>query len=425
MNRTISDIIPPSRRPRNEFEEAAKAALSTPYPPAPSLPPRPLKDGPMRPTSGGSGFPYGTAIVALLVLAGSIGILYAFTDAKVKITPNSVSSTISTTLTATPGAGDLPYEVITIEKTVGSSVPAESTETVNDPAQGKITIYNAQATPQTLIKNTRFQTPAGLIFRIHDSISIPGGSVSAPGSKEVTVYADAGGDSFNIEATTFTIPGLKGGKTYDLVTAKSNGSMTGGFSGTRAGVTQATRDAQNAKNKEALSKVLSEEFATKIPEGYVLISGSTFTTYESVTDTAGKDNTVTVNQKGIMQGVVFPQASLAKALARAVATTNAELPVSILDSSALKLTSTSGIAPIPGEPFIFSLSGMASIVWDVDANRIAGATAGQTKESARSILLGLPEVNEFELIVRPFWKKEFPADPAKITVEILTPEVKK
>lgn len=420
----ISDIIPPSRRPRPEFE-SVDSPLSTPYPPAPSLPPRPLKDGPLKPPSSGKGFPYGTAVLALLVIIGSVAVLYAFTDAKVSITPAAASSTVSTTLTATPGTGDLPYEIVVVEKTASQSVPAESTETVNDPASGKITIYNAQNTPQTLIKNTRFQTPAGLIFRIHDSVSIPGGSVSSPGSKEVMAYADAGGDSYNIDATTFTIPGLKGSKSFDLVTAKASGPMTGGFSGTRASVTQATRDAQNVKNKEALQKSLADGLTEKIPEGYVLIAGGTFTSFEGVPDTAGKDNTVTVSQKGTIQAVVFPQGALAKAIAHIISISNTDLPVSLSDTKALTLSSTNNLPPNTGEPYTFSLSGSASIVWDVDTARVAGAVAGKTRESARLIIDGFPEVGSANLVVRPFWKSTFPEDPAKIKVEIVTTEIAK
>lgn len=406
MNRTLNDIIPPSRRRTLEAD-------STGAPP--QMPPRPLSDRPSKPPRAprsGKGFPYGTALVALIVVAGAIAALYYFSGAKVIVTPESKSASITADFTATAGSGDLPFEVISVEKTASQSVPAESTETVNDPASGKITINNAQAAPQTLIKNTRFETPAGLIFRIHDSVSIPAG-----GSIVATVYADVGGADYNIGATTFTVPGLKGSSAFDQVTAKSDAAMTGGFSGTRASVSQGTRDAQNATNQASLEKNLVADITTKIPAGYVLIPGSTFATYEPQPDTEADDGKVNVNEKGTMAAVVFPEEALGKAIAyKVIGTYNGE-SVTLPDVSALKLTPAVNIAPAAGETtFAFSLAGTANVVWKIDTAKIAGAVAGKTKDSAQAILLGFPEISSIKLVLRPFWASTFPQDPAKITV---------
>jgi len=396
---------------------ATPITQTTPSTP-PTLPPRPLPDGYPRVPKQSGGFPYGTALAAVIVIAASVAVLYFFSDAKVTVTPKSLSSPISATLTATGSNGDLPYRILVEEKVVGSTVPAESTETVNDAAQGKIVIANAQAAPQTLIKNTRFETSTGLIFRIHESVNIPAGSVSSPGTKEVTAYADAGGDTYNIGATSFTVPGLSGSKAFDLVTATSNGAMTGGFSGTRGAVTQATREAQNAKNRETLVKELQETLASKIPEGFVLVSGATFTNFEPANDTVGKDTMVTINQRGILTAIVFPEKTLAKAIATVLATTNTELPVSLRNYQELRLAPQKKEVPTEDTSFMVDLSGNVEIVWDVDSAKITGAVAGKTLDSARTVLQSFPEIDEFKLLVRPFWKKTFPTEPSDIDVEI-------
>lgn len=390
-----------------------------PLPPPP--PPRPLTDRPIQ-VSNGNRFPYGTAIVALLVIAGSVGALIAFGGASVSVTPTTTHVTVSGDFTATAGTGDLPFEVISVENTASQDVPAESTETVNDPAQGTITILNAQAAPQTLIKNTRFETPAGLIFRIHESVSIPGGSVSAPGSVTATAYADMGGDSYNIGATTFTVPGLKGSKAYDLVTAKSTGPMQGGFSGSRASVSQATRDAQNVKNQAALEKSLAEGIKAKIPEGYILVPGGTFIAYSNQPDTAASDNTVTVSQKGTIQAIVFPQGALAKALAFSASGSYSGQPVSIPNVSGLTLTPKTASAPVGEATTTFGLSGETEVVWDIDTARVASAVAGKSRESAKSVLSGFPEIQSALLNLKPFWAQTFPSDPADIKVTVDAPE---
>ncbi|MES2225323.1 MAG: hypothetical protein V4480_00750 [Patescibacteria group bacterium] len=427
MSKTITDIIPPSRRRRMEAENEQAPEMEMDEPAAayvPPRPPRPVSDRPYRANSGGPRrFPWAVALVALIVVIGSAAALYAFAGAKVTITPTSTTANVSGDFTATFASGDLPYELITVDKTVAANVPAESTETVNDPAQGTITIMNAQSTPQTLIKNTRFQSPDGLIFRIQDSVTIPGGSISSPGSVQAPVSADTGGEQYNIAPTTFTVPGLKGSKSFDLVTAKSTEAMAGGFSGTRPSVGQATRDAQNEKSKTALTSSISDEVISKLQSGYVVIPGATFITYTPTNDTAGKDNTVNVNLKGTAVAVAMPQAALAKAISYRVNGSYAGQPVSLTNPQTLAMTPSS-----PGTPtaeqgsFAFSLTGPATITWDVDAAKIAGAVAGKSRSAAYTIIQGFPEVAKAVLNIRPFWAGTFPQDPANIIIATTTPQ---
>jgi hypothetical protein len=432
MSKTITDIIPPSRRRQMEQESGMPPSEPSEYstlaytpPPAP---PRPLSDLPYRPDNGKSSrkFPWGVAIIALIIVAGSAGALYAFADAKVTITPTTSTANVSGDFTATFATGDLPYELISVDKTVSGSVPSESTETVNDPAQGTITIYNAQETKQTLIKNTRFESPAGLIFRIQDSVTIPGGSVSSPGSVTAPVSADTGGDNYNIGPTTFTVPGLKGSATFNLVTAKSTAPMTGGFSGTRPSVSQATRDVQNEKSKAALTESINTEIAGKLKTGYIVIPGGTFINYVPQHDTAGKDNsTVNVNLEGTAVAVAFPQAALAKAIAYRVNGSYAGQPISLMNPGSLTLTpATPGTPTAEQGTFAFSLAGPATLVWDVDASKIAGAVAGKSRDAAYTIISGFPEVSQAVLTVRPFWKTSFPDDPASIKIATTTVSAK-
>ncbi|CAN5736043.1 hypothetical protein BH11PAT2_BH11PAT2_10080 [soil metagenome] len=424
MAKTITDIIPPSRRRQMEQESGQSVstdnsdyATASYEPPQP--PPRPVSDLPYRANNGGRRrFPYGIAIIALIIVAGSAGALYAFASAKVTITPTTSTANVSGDFSATFATGDLPYQLINVDKTVTASIPAESTETVNDPAQGTITIYNAQEAKQTLIKNTRFESPDGLIFRIQDSVTIPGGSVSSPGSVTAPVSADTGGANYNIGATTFTVPGLKGSATFTLVTAKSTTAMTGGFSGTRPSVSQATRDVQNDKSKATLTDSINTEITSKLQSGFVVIPGSTFISYVPQHDTAGKDNnTVDVNLQGTAVAVAFPQAALAKAIAYRVNGSYAGQPISLTNAGALTLTPDSPATPTAEQgTFAFTLAGPATLVWDVDPSKIAGAVAGKSRDAAYTIISGFPEVSQAVLTVRPFWKTSFPDDPASIKI---------
>jgi hypothetical protein len=278
MSKTITDIIPPSRR------RAMDAISNTPPAMAvepKSIPSAPFSQNPLRtsPIKSRGRFPYGTALVALVLIVGSLVILASLANAKVIIVPNISTATIADTFTATLGTGDLPYDTVTVTKSIAAMVHAESNETVNDPAQGSITIYNAQSVTQTLIKNTRFESTDGHVFRIHDSVTVPARTAASPGSAQTIAYADAGGDSYNIPASSFTLPGLKGTSAYSQVSAKSTIAMVGGFSGTRPSVSQQTRDAQNQKSQATLLASLIQEAKTKLPAGYVIIPGATCPKY--------------------------------------------------------------------------------------------------------------------------------------------------
>ena len=94
--------------------------------------------------------------------------------------------------------------------------------------------YSAEA--QIFVKDTRFETPEGKIYRIDRAVTVPGmknsGGQTVAGSVEATVYADKSGSEYNIGFSDFTIPGLKGGLKYEKFYARSKTPMTGGMKGT-------------------------------------------------------------------------------------------------------------------------------------------------------------------------------------------------
>lgn len=424
MPRTINDILPPSRRrgmtPENAITTPSNSIPnSTPLEPAhsASMPPKQTPPPRVRIRTGRS-FPYGTALIALVVVAISAGVLYAFSGAKVSITPASQAATVGANFTATIGSGDLPYTVITATKTATASVPAESTLTANDSAQGTIVISNAQKTAQTLINNTRFATPTGLIYRIHAPILIPAASATGPGTLSVTVYADQPGENYNVGPTTFTVPGLEKSSSYTLVTAKSTTAMSGGFSGTRASVSQGTDDAQHAALQKTLAANLQSALASQIPAGDVLIPGASFTSYQTQPDSATTTASVLISEQGTVNAIVFPEAALAKAIAYKVVGTYSGEPVTL--NNVIGLSFTAQPTPLDftnlPSPLTFGLSGQTTLIWTVDPTRIAGAVAGKTRDSAQSILQGFSEVDKALLTLRPFWASTFPQDPTKIKV---------
>ena len=438
MPKTIDDIIPPSRRRAMEMEGRREAPapsetiapltdLSSGPPPIPNVPFMPTSSfPPPTPPSRvkirtGRGFPYGTAIIALIVIALSAGVLYAFTDAKVQITPTNQTGAVSGQFVATAGTGDLPFTVISVNKTASAVVPAESTETANDSAQGTITVSNTGTVPEDFVTNTRFETTGGLIFRVHAPLTIPAASATGPGKVTATVYAGQSGQTYNVGPSTFTVPGLQGTPQATQVTAQSTSAMVGGFTGTRASVSQGTDDTRHATLQTALATQLQSSINNQIPTGDVLVPGSTFTTYTPQPDSATTTTSVSIGEQGTMVAVVFPEAALAKAVAYKIAGTYSGEPVTLANVNGLTLTPATAGDPTGAQTYNFTLNGSATILWTVDTSKIAGAVAGKTRDSAQQILSGFPEVNRAVLVLRPFWANTFPQDPSHIKVTVTPP----
>ncbi|HYF29260.1 MAG TPA: hypothetical protein VEA36_02755 [Candidatus Paceibacterota bacterium] len=384
-----------------------------PPPPPPVMPLRP------EPSHRPRRFPVGTLVIALLVIAASVGALFFFSGAKVKITPTANPITVSGTFAATKSQGELPFELVTVEKTATASVPAESTENVTQSAQGTIIVQNMQDAPQALIKNTRFETPEGLIFRIRDSITVPAARNGEPGTLSVTVYADEAGERYNVGPTTFTLPGLSGSDTFSKVNARSMEAMKGGFSGPRPTISEATKDAEFAKLQSTLDAELRAAIEGQVREGYVLVPGGTASQFEEQPDTAGAGNTVDLAMRGVIRGVIFPEEMLARTLAYQSVGTYSGQPLKFESLSGLMLAPAEGLIPTEGEEsFSFTLTGTTTLVWKVDPAKVSAAVAGKSREQAEVALQALPEVDGALLVLKPFWVGSFPADPAKITVSV-------
>lgn len=403
---TLDDIIPPSRRKETESLADKLASREPRY---------------------RSQFPFGTLIVVALVVAASIGALFYFSSAKVEVTPNAVSAAVQSSFTANQSSGSLPFEIITAQKTASQSVVGSGTKTVNSSASGNITIYNTQTQAQRLITSTRFATTAGLIFRIHSAVTVPGGSAAKPGSITVKVYADQAGSSYNITPTSFTIPGFAGTPQASQVYARSSAAMTGGFSGSVPVVDGAVE----AKARDALIAALGNRtdlgpsnltisIQAQIPEGYVLLPGAATTTYQELAPTpSSTTGMVDVKEQGTITAVIFPNAALAKAIASSIFGLGYHgEPLTLASASGLLLATANGIPEPNALSFSFTIAGTASLIYTVDPARIAAAVAGETRSAAEVALTNYPEVKRAVIILRPFWRQTFPQDPSAVSVVV-------
>lgn len=364
-------------------------------------------------------------LVALVVVAvcAVLGLLIStvFAGATVIVHPRTETVTVPASLEAAPNAplGTLSYQTVTVSRSSDVTVPAEGTQRVSRPASGTITISNAyNASAQRLIANTRFEAADGKIYRIRDSVTVPGMSGTNPGTIKATIYADSPGPDYNKAAgATFTIPGFKGDPRYEKFTAKADGAIGGGFVGDEPAVSaQALSEAKTSLQQKVDADVRAAA-AAEIPEGYVAIPGTLQVTFSELSQTAGPDKTAKLTQNATASGVIVRQSDLASAIARrAVQGYQGEavtfLDASTMDVEAATTTRTDGTITV-------NLRGEASLVWQFDPNALSQALAGKSKSEFQGAIAAFqPAVEKADASIRPFWQGKFPSDAGKIKVKL-------
>jgi len=217
----VQDVVPPRRSVRQIVVASGGTEKS------PSMQHAPLEEGGGGVRSRGRSFSppsFGRrrsskgiwliALSALVFLYLTFAIFFA--GAKVTITPRQEATVINGSFVAkqNPVLSELPFETMTVFLEKTATVPATGEKYLEQKASGIITIYNDyNNAPLRLIKNTRFESPGGLIYRIANSVVVPPqeivDGVKKPGMIDAEIYADTAGAEYDLASGLFTIPGLK------------------------------------------------------------------------------------------------------------------------------------------------------------------------------------------------------------------------
>ena len=175
----------------------------------------------------------------------------------------------------------IPAKVLNFDDTLSSTFDATGAKNVSDQkAKGKITIYNEfSSSPQPLVATTRFLSDDQKIFRLVQSVTIPGttkvGTEIKPGVVEADVVADESGDAYNIPATNFSIPGFKdsGNEKHTKIYAKSTTAMTGGGTSGSSVKVITDKDVSSAKDKISLeiTNAIKQKIKDSAESGQVVL----------------------------------------------------------------------------------------------------------------------------------------------------------
>lgn len=404
----LHDIISPSSSPRRA---PTTAGIKRPQPPKRKFTP---------PSSGRSSHlgVWITVIVLLAVVAFAFSFL--FSGATVTVTPKQQDVFIDGVFAASEST--LKFNIMKIEETLSDTVKATETEDAEERAQGTIIVYNNYNTSSHgWVKNTRFETPEGLIYKVRKSVVIPGmrtvNGKKVPGSIEIIVTADEPGEKYNIGLTDFTIPGLKGGAKYESFYARSKTPMTGGFVGERLVVSDSVLLETRDTLQEDLRQKLLILAASQRPEGFLLFESGISFMFESIPNVDSK-NQVAIEEKGTLYAILFDEEEFAGYLAKSTMADYDENIVKIINTDDLEVVFDDGDGNLwESDEITFSVNGTATFEWFFDIDDLRIDLLGESKDTISSVLRGYPGILEAEATIRPFWHGTFPTKSEKIKIE--------
>lgn len=361
------------------------------------------------------------AIIALAILG-----MFAFRKTTVTVVPRTHTIVFDNTapFTAYPQAsaasGTLPYSVQTFTFEDSEVVPSQGTQHVETKASGSITVFNANsAAPMKLLKNTRFETPEGLVFRTPNEIVIPGKKGDTPGSVSVTVVADATGQQYNVgPVAKFTLPGLKGSPSFSTVYAKSDTAFAGGFSGEQPQTAPGALEGAITQVRARLEKKVQDALAA-LPADQTALSDLARISYTDLPNTAEGEGSVRIREQVSAQVPSFNTAQLAATLAQSVSADAAQGGIKLVPAPSFAAkTADVASSTLGADPIAFTLSGQAQLVWQVDKQALAAALAGHDQGAFTTIIGGFPFVQEAKARIEPFWSSSFPKDASKISIVV-------
>ncbi|HQF41053.1 MAG TPA: hypothetical protein PKW34_01855 [Candidatus Paceibacterota bacterium] len=369
-------------------------------------------------------------VVLLIVGVGGFVLSNVFARAIVNIQPKQGQLDVSGTHVATrEGDEGLKFVLAEdVEEVDTATVAASGSEKVEIKASGRIVIINKDSsTSQTLVEKTRFQAPNGNIYRIAESVTVPGThknekGETVPGQLEVTVYADKAGSAYNLGLADFTIPGFAKTPKFEKITAKSKTPISGGFIGERPKISEADMANLEESMSGSLQAKVIEKIKQQVPEDYVLFDDAVLTRFstEIATSSESGSDKVAVRGKVTATGILFNRADLSQYLAKAIPGWTGEDKVDIanMENLGFTLLDKENLNPESLTSISFNLQGIAHVVWQFDENALKDDLQKADKDDYNDVFESYPEIQKAVIVFRPGWVRSVSQNDAKIEIKI-------
>jgi len=377
-------------------------------------------------------------ILALIVLV--VGWIFAYiVMPKAKITIKTDTSSVPTTFTFTAKT-----EATTVD-VAGKIVPAVSkevkkTDTEKTTATGKKDT-GTKASGTVTIRNCDysdgFTVPAGSTFTTSGKSYISSESVTVPkfsgnssncslsgsnsGKATVNVTAQSAGDSYNIGASQYNVPGIPSSAKVDAV----GSAMTGGTSKVVTVVSQDDVDAAAAKMKGKQDQAADTELTALMVNGNLygltetkVTSDPKITSTPAVGQEATGEVTVTAETTYTMLGV--KKEDLTALIDKEVEAKIDTAKQSVLDHGLNTAVARQESRKNANEA-VLNFQTSVSAGPKLDETALKEQVRGKKKGDVQKEIGSIPGVKEVEVKYSPFWIYKTPKASKKITIVIEKP----
>ncbi len=415
------------QRPDTMLEPKKKRSFKMPaFPGLPAF----LKKGEPKPAKPQRFRRWPTIAIGIAIVVIGIIAYATLGSAKIIIQPRKDTVDFKLDVKASPEfsgvvteTNQVPGQEFSVEKEVSDTFPASGEKTVAQKAHGMITIYsNAVGKPQRLVATTRFEAQNGLIFRIQQTVTVPGatqlaGGKIAPGSLEVEVWADKPGPEYNIGPTSFTIPGFKGSPQYTQFSAISTAAMVGGIIGPSKVVTEEDFSKAQQQLEQKLREAISLELKDKILDLKV-IGQDTLNIETPVVNAKAEEAApeLKMSIRGSIHTVAFKEEDLDKLIDEYLKKKNG----SGFDRAHSKLDKAyeNVIYNSTDKNLTFTLHVTGTAAASIDQEKVISDILGMRQDMIKTYFNGVPEVSSVKIVLSPFWVNSIPLDPKRVKISI-------
>lgn len=314
-------------------------------------------------------------------------------------------------------------EILEINKTVYRNFIATGKKIKSEKARGIIRVYNNySAVSQPLLTKTRFVSDDGKLFRSLERVVVPGthyeGGKLVAGFIDIEVMADQPGSDYNINPSTFSIPGFVGTPKYTAFYAKSFEPMSGGEQKEVSYVAQ--KDLDDAK--DALIKIASSEADIALKN---LISSGNYILFEGafLIKAYGFKTSVKVGEEiddfsaeagSAAKAIVFEEEHLIEFSKKYIL--QKLLPEEKLIESSIKMEYSKEAARLEKNEILLKLAISAKSHSAPEETAIKEMVRNKNINEVRDLLKGFSQIEKARIEFWPFWVNFAPDDKNRIKV---------
>lgn len=334
---------------------------------------------------------------------------------------NNMALTLDTkTKTLDQASMTLPATIAQVPKTASQQVPATGTADKGTRASGQITITNCGDSDVTIPAGTGFSAN-GKTYISQSDVTVPQSTYKRSGSSfkcnndgkgTVNVTAQKVGDSYNADATDYTIAN----GSSDL--SATGGAMTGGTSNIVKVVSQTDVDTATNQLKTQTGDAVKGSLTQQLQQDGLFPISATFsagtpqiTTSSQVgdqADTVTVTSTTTYTMFGVQKSDLTTL--IDAAVKKKIDTSKQELLDDGLSDARFQVTSQND------QRASVTVNSTAKAGPHIVASDIKKAVAGQKSGEVEDSLKKNPGIQDVQVKLSPFWVNSIPKNQSKITI---------